>query len=340
MLISLLICYYLKYRKLDEYYGLRESENKEKIETALTLRQVEATRKQFIIIYDQIRRILQESSKNFGKLVCNNTLDYMPRPFQIIFLSFYDLIFREKMEIANYDELIDCLKNINKDIQTRSGPTWSYQDKKRNISKVKGIIRECFKKRDSEDPANDCWITEFETLLTQSKTEQALYDFKQGFIKLDGKGEFDKDNFNKIIKTLTAMANHSPNANGYICVGVADNDLTAKRIEDLYKIKFVEYKKFKITGINHEATRLRGDLDKFYRWIIQEIKSQPIEQSTKDNISRNIKIINYFDKDVVVFCIRSGKEPTTYNQKFYQRLGANVDEIKHTEFRELFRRFS
>ncbi len=325
---------------LDEYYGLKEGNNQEKIETALTLKQVEITKKQFINIYDVIRKILQESGKNFGDLVCENSLDYMPRPFQIIFLSFYDLIFPETMEIANYDGLIKCLKNINNDIDTRSGPTWNYQNKKRNINKVKGIIRECFKRRNSPDPANESWITEFETLLTQSKTEQALYDFKQGFTKLDGKGEFDKDNFDKIIKTLTAMANHSPNATGYVCVGIADNDRTAKKIEDLYQVNFVEYKKFKIIGISHEATRLQGNLDKFYRWLIQEIKSQPIDQTTKDNINRNIKIINYRDKDVVVFCLSSGKDPTAYNQKFYQRLGANVDEIKLTEYGELFRRFS
>lgn len=325
---------------LDGYYGFKESNNQEEIETALTLRRPEIIEEQFITIYNQIRIILKESEKSFKELICNNDLKYMPRPFQIIFLSFYELIFREKMEIANYDELVKCLKNINNDIQTRSGPTWSYQDKKRNISKVKGIIRDCFKKSNSENPAKDCWITEFETLLTQSKTEQALYDFKQGFTKLDGKGEFDKDNFNKIIKTLTAMANHSPNATGYICVGIADNDRTAQKIEDLYQVKFVEYKKFKITGISHEATRLQGNLDKFYRWLIQEIKSQPIDQTTKDNISRNIKLINYLDKDVVVFSLSSGKDPTAYNQKFYQRLGANVDEIKHTEYGDLFRRFS
>jgi response regulator of citrate/malate metabolism len=52
-------------------------------------------------------------------------------------------------------------------------------------------------------------LTEFETLLTQSKIEQTLYDFKQGFTKLDGRGDFDQDSFDKIIKTLTAMANHS-----------------------------------------------------------------------------------------------------------------------------------
>jgi hypothetical protein len=34
--------------------------------------------------------------------------------------------------------------------------------------------------------------------------------------------------------SLTAVANHSPNSTGYVCVGVADNDNDAKRVENIY----------------------------------------------------------------------------------------------------------
>lgn len=325
---------------LDEYYGFKDGEIKDKIDRMLSLKNPEDVKRKFIIIYNNIRQILQESDKHFSELVCSNNLKYMPRPFQIIFLSFYELIFKQQKEIADYDGLIRALENINKDIDTTSGPTWSSQNKTRNIKKVKGIIEDFFKKRDSQDPAKDSWVTEFETLLTQSKTEQSLYDFKQGFTQLNGRGEFDEDNFHKIIKTLTAMANHSPNSTGYICIGVADNDQTAERIKNLHNIEIVEYKNFKITGIEHEAIKLQGNLDNFYRWIIQQIQSEPIDQSVKDSIGRGIKIVNYQDKSVMIFCLRSGKEPIAYNDKFYQRIGANVDEIKVQQYAELFSRFS
>lgn len=324
---------------LDEYYGFKNGENQERIETLLVLKQPDFIKKQFMIIYNHIREVLKESNKNFCELISLNNLNYMPRPFQIIFLSFYDLVFQEQMEITDYDGLVKSLKNINNDINTTSGPTWSYQNKRRNIDKVKGIIRKFFKKRDNNDPAKDSWLTEFETLLTQSKTEQALYDFKQGFTQLNGAGRFDQGSFSKIIQTLTAMANHSPNATGYICVGVADNDQTAQRIKELHNIEPVDYKNFKITGIEHEANRLQGNLDNFYRWIIQQIKSEPIPQATKDTIGREIRIVRYYDKCVVIFCLKAG-EPVPYDGKFYQRLGSNIDEIKIEEYTDLFQRFS
>jgi hypothetical protein len=65
---------------------------------------------------------------------------------------------------------------------------------------------------------------------------------------------------NKMIKTLTAMANNSPGSTGYVCVGGADNERDAQRVVDIYGIKPAEYKGFKITGIYHEAENLQGDL--------------------------------------------------------------------------------
>ncbi|MCT7954123.1 GmrSD restriction endonuclease domain-containing protein [Laspinema palackyanum] len=326
---------------LDEYYEFKEGENQERIQLAIKSKSAVNIKKQFIYIYDEIRKILHEANLNFAELICGqNTLNYISRPFQVIFFSFYDLIINKRMEIADYDGLIKSLKNINREINIRTSPTWNSNDKTRHIRKVKGLIQDCFKIREQEDPAIDCWRTEFETLLTQSKTEQVLYDFKQGFTNLNGAGEFNSDNFEKIIKTLTAMANHSPQATGYVCVGVADNEQTAQRIIQLYNIDSIEYKGYHITGIEHEALQLQKNLDNFYRWICQEINNHKgINQEVKTNLGNNIKLISYFNKSVVLFCIKPRKEPTSYFGKYYQRIGANIEEISVEEYTELFGRF-
>jgi hypothetical protein len=323
---------------LDEYYGLIEGSRRDEIEAALRRKNPSVIRDQFVKVYDEIRKVLDESGKKFNELISNENA--VPRYFQVVFLSFYELMFSERMEVSNYRGLVDSLTNINQHINITRGGNWSSSNKTSNIKAVKGIIRDCFKQRERVDPAVDSWLTEFETLLTQSKTEQTLYDFKQGFTKLDGRGEFDQDNFDKIIKTLTAMANHSPHSTGYVCVGVADNDNSAKRVENVYNTQSLDYKGFKITGVGHEATRLEGNVDKFFRWLIQRVQSQPVEQSVKDNIGRNIRLINYHSKDVVLFSLPASKDPTAYDGKYYQRIGANVQEIKFPEYPDLFRRFS
>ncbi|MEO1427663.1 MAG: hypothetical protein AAFS12_02355 [Cyanobacteria bacterium J06632_19] len=76
--------------------------------------------------------------------------------------------------------------------------------------------------------------------------------------------------------------------------------------------------------------------------MIQKVKSQPIEQAVKDNIGTNIKIVNYYSKDVVIFSIKGGEAPVMYdnNNKYYQRIGANVEEVEPAGYLEFFRKFS
>lgn len=76
----------------------------------------------------------------------------------------------------------------------------------------------------------------------QLKTEQTCYDFKQGFTRLDGSNSFDSDSFNKIIQTLTSIANNSAKTTGYVCVGVCDKKKEADRIKEIYGIDSVKYR--------------------------------------------------------------------------------------------------
>jgi hypothetical protein len=324
---------------LDEYYGLKDSKRKDEIEKALLKNNPEIIRQQFLSIYNEIRKIIHESGKKFSGIISDQNPSSIPRYFQVVFLSLYELIFKEKMEIASYGKLSESLLNVSSNISINQGGNWSSANKKKNISAVSGIIRDCFKPRSQNDPATDNWLTEFETLLSQSKTEQSLYDFKQGFTRLDGKKEFDTASFNKMIKTLTAMANHSPHATGYVCVGVADNDRDAQRVQEIYGIQSETYKGFKITGIYHEAENLQGDLDKFQRWLIQQLQQQPIEQTIRDRIGQNMRLIRYYEKDILLIGLKADRDPIAYDGKFYQRIGSNLDEIPLTGYSELFRRF-
>ncbi|REJ29252.1 GmrSD restriction endonuclease domain-containing protein [Caldibacillus debilis] len=325
---------------LDEYYGLKESERSQELEQALKRVGTERLMEQFIRTYDEIRNILNISGMNFRELIFKDRTQRLPRYFQIIFLAIHKLLFKENKEIYSYSELVNKLDGIANHINITEGGNWSAANRIDNINAVVGIIQSCFKEKNSNDPATTKWLTEFESLLMQSKTEQALFDFKQGFTLLDGTNSFDFNSFSKIILTLTAMANNSPNTVGYICVGVCNNKKDMERVEAIYGVKPIHYREFYITGIGHEIIHLNKDLDSFYRWIIQEIKKQPISVECKDIICRNIRIIDYYDKDVLIFKIHSSKDPMIYNGKYYRRHGANVEEVPPEEYPDFFRRFT
>ena len=92
--------------------------------------------------------------------------------------------------------------------------------------------------------------------------------------------------------------------------------------------------------MGHEVSSIQGNLDAFFKWLIQEIQSQPIEQSVKDIIGNKMRIISYFEKDVVIFSIQAARDPIMYEGKYYQRLGSNIDEVKPKSYPDFFRKFN
>ncbi len=323
---------------LDEYYGLKSSEKSEELDISLRKIGVDTLRNQYISVHNVIREIIRFSSKNFRDLLFDDNSKRIPRYFQVVFLAIHKLIFKENKEVSSYSELVKKLSGIARHITITEGGNWSSSNRIQNVDAISGIISSCFKEK-THDPGASKWLTEFETLLMQSKTEQTSYDFKQGFIRLDGSNNFDNESFNKIILTLTAIANNSINTIGYVCVGVCDKKRDADRIKELYGVNPEKYRGFYITGITHEIINLAKDLDDFYRQLIQKIKTQPISEESKDYLSKNIRIVNYFDKDIVIFKTQSLQSPMIYDGKYYVRHGANVSEVKAENYSSFFRSY-
>ncbi|NOT98164.1 MAG: hypothetical protein HOO97_03605 [Sideroxydans sp.] len=246
------------------------------------------------------------------------------------------------MEVVNKKNILTLLDEAgDKTIKLAAGGgNWSAKEKQTQINALCGVLTNCFKKSKTNDPARNQWVTRFENILMQSSTEQTLYDFKVGLHALSvTKNELNQETFSKIIKTLTAMANTLPGATGYCILGVAENKDSADRFRKVYQAEYVRYASFFVTGINAEAVTHHGDIDKYFTKLTQLIKNEPISDRDKDNISRNIATINYFDKTVVVLKVESGDIPSIYGGKYFVRHGSNVNEVEPQNFASLFQRF-
>ena len=293
-------------------------------------------------VFDEIIDVIEHSGKTFNSLLFANQQAKIARYFQIVFYSFYKLIIEENMEITNKNKLVEHLdKAGDKTISLAAGGgNWSAKEKQTQSDALYGVIRGCFTKSQENDPARNQWVTRFENILMQSSTEQTLYDFKVGLHALTDNGnELDVNTFSKIIKTLTSMANTFPGSTGYCLIGVADSKDTADRHKSLYENEFVSYSSFFVTGVDSEANKHHGDIDKYFTKIVQLIKKQPISERDIDNLSRNITTVRYFEKDVIILKIESDDKPSIYDGKYYVRHGSNVNEVIAENFSELFLRF-
>jgi hypothetical protein len=334
---------------LDQLYGLNSaagtsSETSLASQVDLQIQKIneEQVTSDIQYVFDKIITILTASGKGFGALLFAKVPERAPRYFQIFYLTIYELLIEEDMEVADMATLISLLDGAGDKLinLSQGGGNWSAKEKQNAVDSLTGVIRKCFAKDNSNDPGRNHWITRLENILMQSSTEQTLYDFKMGLHSLDkDNSKFDQKLFSKIIKTLTAMANTLPNSVGYCVLGIADKELSAAQFAKFYGSKPIKYANFHICGIDDEAVKHHKDVDTYFTKLTQLVKNEPISDRDKDYISRNISSVKYFDKTVVILKIESDSKPSIYGNQYFVRHGSNLDEVKPDSFADLFSRF-
>lgn len=284
-------------------------------------------------------RLLDFASKSFTHLIFAKPQIASPRYFQLVFLAFHDLLVKKNLEIGNREALVKALLACGDRVVVQEGGRWGAENREKAIESVIGMIQKAFQPSTITDPAQIHWINQFENLLRQSYTEQAAYDFKQGFMTLDKKPKFDEDSFKKIMKTCVAISNIARGHKGYVLVGVADNTTTAARVESIFGAKARPVDKFYVVGVEHEAEKLGKNLDQFFQLIVDRVSSASISEPLKSYMTSHIKPIRYHDKTVYVFEVCGQENPSLYDDKYFDRRGAQLHQIQPSEFPNLFSRY-
>ena len=328
----------------DEYFGYSPSGTKQprrdEIESAVNKVGDDLIIKQYMVVHEAFRNIVETSGKKFSELMFQGGGQRVPRYFQSVFLALWELLINDGRIIKDYKKAAKALNGAGQNISIGGGGgRFSAEDRGKNVNIVKGLLLPVCSKRRQNDPALSSWTTEFENILMQSYTEQALYDFKQGFALLDGTGKVDEGVYEKVFKTLAAMANHGLGSVGYVIIGVADNENTAARVKELHGVNPVRYQNFMITGIDHEAKALPKGLDSYFLEVTQRLSSTQMSSWAKNQISRDLRLIKYFNLSLLVFKVEAGNEPCDFQGQYYERHGANISEIQQPEYNALFRRF-
>lgn len=294
----------------------------------------------FLIVYEEFRRIISHANKPFNRLMFKEAGVRVPRYFQAVFLALWDLMINRNQKIDDRANVAAALDGIGgKSLNVGGGGgRWGAEERQRNVNAVVGVIQPFFKERGVEDPALESWVTKLEAILRQSYTEQNLYDFKQGFHNLASPYGFDNDTFSKCIETLCAMANKGPGVVGYVIIGVADREETAKRVQQVHGVKFKPFDEFYITGIGHEAKHHSG-IDRYFQSILEKIKAAPAPDWVKEYIAREVRLVTYFDLSVLVMKLAAGSEPAHYNGVFKVRHGANNEVVEADGYGRLYSRF-
>ncbi|MFD9739594.1 DUF262 domain-containing protein [Umezawaea sp. NPDC059074] len=301
----------------------------------------------FFLVFDELRAVLKSSKERFVKLVVGRTSGgRYPRYFQAVYLAFWHLIIRDGMRVADREKAVALLK----DIGTPKGPLnipggggdWTADDKRKNIRAVKGAVQEAFEKADDnrKDASRFGLASLLEKVLANSVTEQSLCELKQGLLSLNGNSRaFDQKSWDKILKTITAIANDGPESTGYLVIGVADKAADVTRIQALDGVEASHYRGFDIVGIEREAVA-RGESTKtYFDWIMDKLSGSALPDSLRSQVSAGVSLIDYYGRAVVLVKINCADGPFFYKDEVYERKGSGTSLVPQSDWKRLYKKF-
>jgi len=316
---------------LDSFYGVNSvSETlRENLDNYIQLNDADAITNNFIFVYETIEYLLKDHGVFFNKHILGDgsTSKKSPRYYQAVFLALYELLINENMEVSDGAGLVAQLAGTGKTvISVTDGGRWAASARELSVENLKALIIRHFDKSKKEKQ-NHAWITEIDRIITSSKTEQSNYDFKQGFVKLDGNHKFDCDALYKVIATCVGINNIGIDSNGFVLIGVADTVACAERLNHLYGVNSIESNGFYINGIEHEADKLFGSVDNYYQYIKSLISKLNFNEKLKQQILKDIKVCDYNGHHLIKIEVKSVGEVCTLDDKFYLRQGTSTENM-------------
>jgi len=337
----------------DAAYGVFEDEDN----SAATLEKrigdrVEAYGKEnlerdFFLVRDELRVVLDQAGEPFARLIVGRSRGgRYPRYFQAVFLAFWELIIREGLRVADRTDAASRLRNIGT-IRGQlnipgGGGDWTSEDKRKNIDVVKGALRDAFEEapKGARDAGRFGLASVLEKVLNNSVTEQQLCELKQGLLDLYQSRSFDDKSWNKILCTITAIANVGPDSTGYLIIGIADKDTTAERVKSLDGVEGVRYRdRFSVVGIEREA-RVRGEsLKEYFDWIIDKLAGSDLQESLRDQIVSSTTLVDYHGRAVILTKINCGDGPFFYGDVMYERTASGIKEVDRSAWRRVYAKF-
>ena len=283
----------------------------------------------FLDIYRDIIRIVDSVNMTFEKLLfVNSETRGKSKVFLALFLTLYEL-WSDHFVINDYREAAFVLKGAgNREFkEITDDDEWNADVRNTSIRRLKSILQPKMVKRLPAKPVSE-WEQELEKMLSSYGAEQQMYDFKLGLTNLEN-GQRNPGCITKIVKTLTAMVNTHPEKTATVLLGVANDLSAAQSHKDHYGVMWVEYKRCYVTGIESEMKKYwKNDPDAYKGFIRSVVEKEPIREEYKDQILKDMHMIEYKEKMLLVITFKGMGSPVSYDKKYYDRHDSHLHEVE------------
>jgi hypothetical protein len=233
--------------------------------------------------------------------------------FFAVFMSFHNLMFKSGMFPDDFIGIRNALTDIQKDM-IRSAHHTTTADRERNIAVVTGLIQKHFVKKDvATFGSANALMVELENSLRRARYESSRYEFKLGLCDLGDVPALDRGMFAKIARTACAIANTNPGHDGFIYLGVADNENAAGRVQQLFGTEPIKIGSVYFVGLTNDLTVMGKNVEAYIRQLIFEVSKLPLSDPLRTQITTTIDHAEYRGRPFVRIRVPPQSELSSYD---------------------------
>lgn len=263
-----------------------------------------------------------------------------PTVFAVILMAFHQLFVKEKKKISDFAIIKESLDNVDKNINTSRSST-SPKERRKNVDIIRALIEPGFVNGDaSKEIYENHSASDIEVSIRRSEIELGGYELKQGIVSLGADRSIDEEALEKILITVTAIANNGKDRNGKLILGVTDKDADAARVKIVDGVDARKVGKRLVVGINREAKIIGKSVEDYHGMIRDKIKHSPISEPLKSSVLSNIDYNSFYGYGIIIVNIPAQKELSFFNDEVFWREGdATVKAATQKQVAELAKRF-
>jgi hypothetical protein len=326
---------------LDEIYN-PISEMFEKVETALATYSDAKIRREMKGTFSILRETIElySTEKNALRLLVNpGSGNPISAAFYAIYMSFFDLTVTKQLSPSDPKAIAVALRNLQSKL-VRSAHYAKAEDRRKNIDLATGLIQRFFVKKEPPVLTHGPGLAiDFENSLRRSSVETGRYEFKQGFLRLSDKREFDMELLNRIPEIVCGIANVGPHSNGYIYIGVADKETDAKKVEVMDGVSLMKIGQRFVVGIEREVKILNSTVDKYIEKLVGALRASSLSEPLKTQTLVEIDVIEYRGRSVIRLVVPKQRDISFLGDSAFSRQGSQTVRVEGKQLLALQNQF-
>jgi hypothetical protein len=268
----------------DSYFTLG-SDDFNQIEQKLAAYGAERLRSEIITVISNIRATFEtDEFISIRSCVQEQPRNTARTAFFALFVSYFNLMVKEGKFPDDFRAIRKALLDVQKSL-TMSAHYTRTEDRIRNVGIITGLIQGQFVKKEGPVIGGaHALVVEVENSLRRSRFEASRYEFKIGCCALSEPSVFDQNMYSKLARTAAAIANASPEADGFIYLGVADKKAAADRVNEMFGSAIHQIGEVYFVGISHDLSILRINLEAYVNNLIRELQKTGLADPLKTHL--------------------------------------------------------